>query len=83
MHTKKTKMYTQTKQTPTEVRKIIGKKHQTHPHTHTHLLDAHLPHILGGVGLVKGKVDRLICALTLNAEVTLVVDQVGDVVPPV
>ena len=45
------------------------------------LEDAHLPHVLGRVGLVQEELRAPVVALTLHSEVTLVVHQVGDVVP--
>ena len=45
------------------------------------LEDAHLPHVLGSVGLVKHELDAELVLLALDTEVFLVVDQVGDLVP--
>ena len=42
---------------------------------------AHLPDVLGGVRFVENELDAELEVLALDAEVALVVDEVGDVVP--
>ena len=55
-------------------------------HVLVHLVEGvlkytHLPHILGGVGLIKLELNTELKLLTLNAEIFLMVDQVGDLAP--